>query len=375
MSQPDHSPAISTLFLRDTQHGGSTTQLGEVAGALADFIAAASASVDVAIYDFRLSNPQAASTVVDALVQAAQRGVTVRIGYDAGKPPTQTTVGFAAVGGDPAPVGTHDWIEQHFAGTSVQTRAIKAAPHLMHSKYVLRDAPTNGVAGTGSAAAVWSGSTNFTDDAWTRQENNVIVLSSTELATGYRLDFDQLWSTGRITNSGAGDGGQTTSDGATVGWDFSPADGPALDAGLVARVRTARERLIVAAMVLTSHHVLAALADSIGRGTPVTGIYDGGQMDPIVEQWRANPRDAAVLDSWETVSARLVRKNSTPYSPTGPHDFMHLKVLVSDGTVTTGSYNFSANAERNAENQLHLDDPTTVAACADFLNTVIDTYS
>jgi len=163
--------------------------------------------------------------------------------------------------------------------------------------------------------------------------------------------------------------------GATVGWDFSPGDGPVIDAGLVHRIQGARERLIVAAMVLTSHDVLAALADAIDRGVPVTGIYDGGQMNPIVRQWQDDPHDAEVLDAWTAVSAELARKESAPYSPTGPHDFMHLKVLVSDGTVSTGSYNFSANAERNAENQVHLDDPTTVAAYVDFLAAVTQAYS
>jgi phosphatidylserine/phosphatidylglycerophosphate/cardiolipin synthase-like enzyme len=376
MTPPNRASAISTLFLRDIHHGGASGQLTEVAGALVEFIAAASSSVDVAIYDFRLSDVQAASIVVDHLVQAAQRGVTVRVAYDAGKPPAQTTMAFAAFGGDPAPVGTHDWVTQHFGGTPVQTRAIEAAPQLMHSKYVVRDGARGGQpAGPGAAPAVWTGSTNFTDDAWTRQENNVIILPGAELAAGYQADFDQLWTTGSIKKTGAGDAGDATVDGAPVGWDFSPGDGPVIDAGLVHRIQGARERLIVAAMVLTSHGVLAMLADAIGRGVPVIGLYDGGQMDPIVERWRANPHDAAVLHTWETVSAQLVRKDSTPYSPTGTHDFMHLKVLVFDGTVSTGSYNFSANAERNAENQVHLGDPTTVAAYVDFLAAAIQAYS
>jgi phosphatidylserine/phosphatidylglycerophosphate/cardiolipin synthase-like enzyme len=53
---------------------------------------------------------------------------------------------------------------------------------------------------------------------------------------------------------------------------------------------------------------------------------------------------------------------------------MHLKVLVGDDTVTTGSYNFSANAERNAENQIVLTDPTVVRAYSDYLDTLIEMY-
>jgi phosphatidylserine/phosphatidylglycerophosphate/cardiolipin synthase-like enzyme len=54
---------------------------------------------------------------------------------------------------------------------------------------------------------------------------------------------------------------------------------------------------------------------------------------------------------------------------------MHLKVLIADDEVTTGSYNFSANAERNAENQIHLTDPGTVITYTDYINAVISLYT
>jgi phosphatidylserine/phosphatidylglycerophosphate/cardiolipin synthase-like enzyme len=53
---------------------------------------------------------------------------------------------------------------------------------------------------------------------------------------------------------------------------------------------------------------------------------------------------------------------------------MHLKVLLSDDLLTTGSYNFSGNAEKNAENQLTLTAPDTVAAYTDYLAEVIAAY-
>jgi phosphatidylserine/phosphatidylglycerophosphate/cardiolipin synthase-like enzyme len=365
-AQPGPAP-IDTLFLRDDQHGGSADQLGQVASALADFVTAAESSLDVCIYDFRLSDDPAA-TVVGALTAAADRGVAVRIGYDAGKPAAQTAEAFAAVGGDPAPLGTQQWITDHFADSAVTTKPILAAPHLMHCKYVIRDGAGEG------RPAVWTGSTNFTDDAWTRQENNIIVLPGGPVAAGFLTDFDQMWTAGSIKNTGAHGAGSAPIGDGTVGWDFSPGDGPALDAGLVQRITAAQQRIVVASMVLTSHDVLAALDDALDRDVTVSGIYDGGEMDPVVRQWRRTAAGAPVLANWQSVSAHLARKNSTPYSPTGPHDFMHLKVLLADDTVVTGSYNFSANAERNAENQVHLDDPATVAAYDAYLQTVIDAY-
>ena len=57
----------------------------------------------------------------------------------------------------------------------------------MHHKYVIRD-----------GATVWTGSLNWTDDSWSRQENVVAIVHSEAIAKAYRIDFDQLWTTGDV---------------------------------------------------------------------------------------------------------------------------------------------------------------------------------
>ena len=49
----------------------------------------------------------------------------------------------------------------------------------MHHKYVVRDGGT-------PTGAVWTGSTNFTDDSWRLQENNIVRLDSPELCPTMR---------------------------------------------------------------------------------------------------------------------------------------------------------------------------------------------
>ena len=360
-------PTASVTFLRDTRHGGDLEQPMQVARMLADFIAAATTTVDVAIYDFRLEG-ELATVVVEALTGAAARGVVVRIAFDQGKPGDATAQTFAVLQGDPAPEGTAQWVLDHFGGSQVQTKGIAAAPQLMHSKYVIRD-------GAAAAAAVWTGSTNFTDDAWTLQENNIVVVTSAQVAAAYLVDFQAMWQASRITGTGAGDGGSESTDSLSIQWDFAPGDGPAIESALVDLIDRATSRIIVGAMVLTSHPLLAALAAAVTRGVNVSGIYDAGQMDPIVQTWKSIPKDAAVVKNWELISSRLSAKQSTPYTPTSQHDFMHNKVLVCDGTVATGSYNFSANAQRNAENQLRLTDAATTAAYVSYIAAIAAAYA
>lgn len=359
---------IDVMFLRDVEHGGDAGQAETVAQRLAAFAAAATHTLDVAIYDFRLSDALAA-TVAGAFIAAAVRGVQVRIAFDAGKPTGAGQAHFAALQADPAPIGTAEWVTGHFGGTAVQIKAITAPPgQLMHSKYIVRDAGHR-------HAAVWTGSANWTDDAWHRQENNVLTIVSRPLAAGYRADFDQLWAAGKITGSGAGDSGSTTVGGVRLGWDFAPADGQAIDAFLVQQIAAARSRIVLASMVLTSHPVLAALAAAIERGTPVSGIYDGSQMGAIAAGWAQSPNGAEVLAHWKLLRDRLVGKPSTPYTPTSVHDFMHNKILVTDTHLATGSYNISANAQRNAENQLHFVNAKLAARFAAYIATIAASYS
>ena len=61
------------------------------------------------------------------------------------------------------------------ASFGVPPRAIAGVPDLMHHKYVVRDGET-----------VWTGSMNWTDDSFTRQENVVAVVRSTPLAARVR---------------------------------------------------------------------------------------------------------------------------------------------------------------------------------------------
>lgn len=358
---------IEVTFLRDTKHGGASTQPHNTAAMLADFIAKATASLDVAIYDFRLG-PALAGPVVAAFKTAAKKGVKIRIGYDANKPKAQTTASFAVAGADPAPVGTEQWLKGEFAGTTIELKPILSpGSKLMHSKYIVRDAQSE-------QATVWMGSANFTDGAWTRQENNILRFTSPVLAAAYGTDFEELWQSGTITGTGANDTGDTAIDGVDVTWAFSPGEGASIDARLASAVSAAKARVRVSSMVLTSHTVLDALAQAIDGGVDVAGVYDGGEMGGIKKEWKKSPTSAATLATFEKVASSLVAKASSVYTADGPHDFMHNKVLVSDDLVVTGSYNFSKNAEGNAENQVSLASAGIAAEYTTYIDQLVSQY-
>jgi phosphatidylserine/phosphatidylglycerophosphate/cardiolipin synthase-like enzyme len=345
--------AVAATFLEQDKQKAET-----VAALLVDFLVSARSGLHIAIYDFRLSDALAVP-VVKALRDRAGAGVEVRIAYDAGK----RTVAFPDAGADPAPPGTADFVKH--LGNGVQSRAITGGgpiPKLMHHKYLVRDGKTpNG--------AVWTGSTNFTDDSWTIQENNILRIDSPALCTYFETDFEELWQRGDIATTGAHDTGQVQAGGAAIDVAFAPGEGRAIDHEVAHRIAAARRRLKIGSMLLTSGAILGALGDALhqGRVAEYGGIYDRTQMESVFEQWHGTPA-AWKIEAVKQVVVGLTGKRSTPYSPAGRHDFMHNKIVVADDVVITGSFNLSHSATENAENVLMIHD----ASLADRYSAYLD---
>jgi phosphatidylserine/phosphatidylglycerophosphate/cardiolipin synthase-like enzyme len=352
--------AIDITFLEE---GGQTP--AQVAARLAAFIAAARATLHVAIYDFRLSAP-VAEPVLRALRERAAAGVEVRIAFDAGKPQAD----FPATGTDPAPAGTRDFVGR--IGAGVQSKAITGGnpqmPKLMHHKYAVRDGRTPG-------AALWTGSANWTDDSWAHQESNIVQVASPELCAFYETDFAELWARGDIGTSGSHDTGTVRVGTTSIQVAFAPGEGRAIDHDVAHRISACRRRLKVCSMLITSGSILGALSDLLEKRRPAEygGIYDRTQMEGVFAQWRGAPGEWKIA-VFQRVAAGLAGKRSTPYTPAGRHDFMHNKVLVVDDAVVTGSYNLSNSAMENAENLLVIEDAEIAGRYSAYIDHLVGRY-
>lgn len=336
----------------------------EVAGWLAAFIGAARHSLDLALYDCRLSPPLGELLAV-ALRERASAGVAIRIVYDADKPEPP----LLPNGMDPAPGGTGAFVRalgypyQRIGGLK-----------LMHHKYVVRDAGE-------PDAGVWTGSTNWTDDAWSLQENNIVTIASPEIAAAYARDFADLWRLRHNDDTGEFDVPPVTLRyaGAPLGVRvfFSPGRGAAIDEAVATRVAGACRRVRICSMLLNSGTLLGALRDLLNAGqVRVDGLYDRTQMADVLRQWEDVPHNHWKIGAVREIveRAHLAGKDSQPYHPDTPHDFMHNKVLIVDDTVITGSYNFSRSAMFNAENLLILDSPALAADYSAYLDGLLVRY-
>jgi phosphatidylserine/phosphatidylglycerophosphate/cardiolipin synthase-like enzyme len=256
----------------------------------------------------------------------------------------------------PPPEATPDAIE----ALPVETRGVAGIPDLMHHKFVVRD-----------GEAVWTGSTNWTDDSWSRQENVIVTVESHEIAYAYALAFRQLWETGSVERSGNVDPRPEDVGAARVRAWFCPEHGEALSHRVAKHIGKARERVRIASPVLTSGPILGTLVEVVNEGRcDLGGVIDDTQVDQVFGQWRTNGVSEWKIPLLQGVleGARFSGKESTPWTPTSLHDFMHAKVVVADDTSFVGSFNFSRSGERNAEDVLEIRD----AAVADRLAAFVD---
>ena len=234
----------------------------------------------------------------------------------------------------------------------------------MHHKYVVRD-----------AASVWTGSTNWTADSWTREENVIVTVDSPTVAARYRDDFEQLWTTRIVAHSGK--------------VDTAPVEGG------------------IARLVLPGPRREARAPDREGDR-----LGPAPRPDRLAgDQLGADPRDAragrvrrqgrprrrrrrhadrrGARSSGTRTGTRSGRRRScgrsltrapfsgkvtTPYAPGSVHDYMHAKVTVADDTAFVGSFNLSHSGELNAENVLELQDPQLADRLAAFVDEVRGRY-
>jgi phosphatidylserine/phosphatidylglycerophosphate/cardiolipin synthase-like enzyme len=334
------------LTVRTLTDGGQ--QPLETARAIGELVAGASRSLDVAQYDFHLG-PATAEVVAGAIAAAAGRGVRVRMLYNVDHrnpipvpPPPEPDAALIASLGVPA-------------------RGIAGVPDLMHHKYVVRDDET-----------VWTGSTNWTDDSWSRQENVILIAESRELAAAFTLDFEQLWETGAVEQSGFVDARPVSVATVKVRPWFTPGHGEDLSHRIATAIGAARQRARICSPVITAAPILATLAQAVSEERlDIAGCVDQTQVEEVIGQWHENGNAAWKLPLLERVLAgRFSGKRSTPFGAGTVHDFMHAKLTVVDDVVFGGSFNLSRSGEQNAENVLEIHDAELAERLARYVDEV-----
>jgi phosphatidylserine/phosphatidylglycerophosphate/cardiolipin synthase-like enzyme len=202
---------------------------------------------------------------------------------------------------------------------------------LMHDKFVVID-----------RSEVWTGSMNFTTSGTYDDNNNLIHIRSTKVAEDYTVEFEEMFkddffgpdAVAQTPNS------HLTVDGIPLEIYFSPDDHIATR--IIELLRGATKSIYVMAYSFTADDFGDVLRQKAQAGLIVAGVMEESQV---------KSNKGTEFDPFQQAGL--------PVYLDGNLGQMHHKVFVIDqNIVITGSYNFSASAERtNDENVLIFFDP------------------
>ncbi len=291
------------VYFTDPQNANDPENLsGTIPEKLISYIDSAQSSIHIASFEFNLT------PVADALIAAKERGVEV---YWV----TDDEHGLEA-----------DEEEDHGQFAMLEKAKIQVKDDgraaLMHNKFWIFD-----------NQIVWTGSTNITVNGNFRNNNNVIIIESPEVAQIYEREFDEMW---------AGDFGprspstvnqqSVTLDGTPIQILFASED--EVIAHLVPVVENAQRSIHFMAFSFTHDDLGAAMLARAEAGVDVQGIFET----------RGSETEYSEMPT--------LYCNAVPVRQDGnPGTFHHKVIVIDEEVVVTGSLNFSNNAdESNDEN-------------------------
>ena len=289
---------------------------------LAVDIASAKHSVDIAAFEIDLRS------VADALIFAHNRGVRIRIVSD--------TDSYEET---PEAKQIKQQLEGAGIAVSMDTRS-----DFMHNKIIIIDGLT-----------VWTGSWNLTYNCTFRNNNNTLRFQVPRLAENYQYRFEELIA-GRMGSEADKfvPNPFVTVNGAAIENYFSP-DGDSAMA-IEARLAHAQQSIKVMAYSFTADAQADLLVQKHTAGLLVQVVMEDRNATGTGSEYQ-KLKDAGID----------VLTDGNCYC-------MHHKVYIIDGqTVIMGSYNFSASAEEdNDENMLIIDDPSLAFYFSGEFNRVFD---
>jgi phosphatidylserine/phosphatidylglycerophosphate/cardiolipin synthase-like enzyme len=287
---------------------------GSIEERLIEFINNAQTSIHIASFEFNLT------PVAEALIAAKNRGVDVKWVTD-----DENGLKF-----DTQP-GRGQFALLTAAGIEVKDDAGRSA--LMHNKFWIFD-----------QQITWTGSTNISVNAIFKQNNNVLIVRSPEVAYIYEREFQEMWSgqfgpraPSTLNNQWA------VLDGTPIQVLFSAEDH--IVSNLIALVNDAKVNIRFLAFSFTDYPLAKAMIDRALAGVDVKGVY---------ETFGSTGTGSELKTFW---CAHIpVRQDGNP-------SFLHDKVIIIDNSiVVTGSLNYSSNADDSNEENVVILDNAEIAA-------------
>jgi phosphatidylserine/phosphatidylglycerophosphate/cardiolipin synthase-like enzyme len=291
------------VYFTDPQSVNDPNDLkGSIPEKLIEYIDAAQSTIHIAAFEFDLT------PVAEAIIRAKERGVEVQW-------ITDDEYGIE----EDKEEGHGQFAMLRKAGIKIRDDGRTA---LMHNKFWIFDEET-----------VWTGSTNITVNGNFRNNNNVLVLHSSDVAAIYETEFTEMWNKDFGPTSPSSVRLQATQINRTpVQILFAPED--KVISRLVPLIEGAQSSIYFMAFSFTHKELGAAMLARAEAGVDVMGIFET----------RASETEHSELPILYCTDVPVRQDGS-------PGTFHHKVIVIDEEIVITGSLNFSVNAdESNDEN-------------------------
>ena len=296
------------IYFTDPNNPNASREEGGPDVPLAAAIDAARISVDVAAYSLSLYS------IRNALMNAFNRGVEVRMVMESDN--------------------MNDDVPQALKGAGIPIVGDRRQG-LMHNKFIIID-----------RTEVWTGSMNFTTSGTYQDNNNLIRIRSAKVARDYTVEFEEMFKNDFFGPDVVAETPYPSFnvEGVPLEVYFSPDDHVARR--IVALLRGARQSIYFMAYSFTASDFGEILRQKAQDGVKVAGVMDESQVK-----------------SGSGAEFSAFTQAGLPVYLDGNPGLMHHKVIIIDQQIViTGSYNFTASAERtNDENVVIFFDPQIAA--------------
>lgn len=288
----------AVFFNEPNGSSDSATYVNGIDVPLADAIGQVQNTLDIAA--FEMNN----EVIVEAIVEAHERGVTVRIVTD-----------------DEHGIEDKDGILQLVKDLGVPVVDDDRSA-LMHNKFMIMD-----------SAAVWTGSWNYTVNGTYRNNNNAIVFQNEDAVAAYQVEFDEMFKDHEFGSTSTDQGVMSFSQGGidvTVIFAAEADEVPEINKF----IKAAKSNIRIMTFVFSSDELGDAMIEMIDKGVKVQGVFEN----------RNSTADWSELPRLHCAGGEM-RQDGNRYT-------LHHKVfIIDDDTVVTGSFNYSDNAlSSNDEN-------------------------
>jgi phosphatidylserine/phosphatidylglycerophosphate/cardiolipin synthase-like enzyme len=292
---------------------------------LVEYIKRAQETIDVAIYN--MASTSALASISDALNDAAERGVRIRVIHN--ESTSNTGIGN---------------LSELIPTLESPVPQFPDGHGLMHNKFIVFDAHATNP----NLPIIWTGSTNLTTNQINLDPNNVIIIQDQSLAKAFTLEFNEMWgSDGELPNHSESKFGPFKKDntphvflvnGKRVELYFSPSDG--VNNRIVKAINDASGDLFVNTMLITRNDLADALISKFNQGVTVQVLVN--EVSTSSTYGQLETALGTGIMNYEQVTGMLHHKLMFTQSPSNSSPY-----------VLTGSHNWSTAADvRNDENTL-----------------------